>query len=197
MQLALFDFDHTVTTGDSYARFLRRVATPAQLARARWSVGPWLLAYRAGLIPAQAMRARVTSLVFRGRDREEIAAHGEPFARQCLPPMLRPEMMARIDWHHRQGHQLVLVSASLDSYLQPWCRQHGLELICNRLAADDRDRLTGHYEDGDCGPRKAARITARYDLSGYDRIHAYGDSREDRAMLALAQARWYRGRRLA
>ncbi|MBB4126343.1 phosphoserine phosphatase [Xanthomonas translucens] len=30
--LALFDFDHTVTTTDTYSRFLRRVATPQQLA---------------------------------------------------------------------------------------------------------------------------------------------------------------------
>ena len=197
MQLALFDFDHTVTTHDTYARFLRRVATPAQLARARWAVGPWLLAYRAGLISAEAMRARVTLLVFRDRDREEIAAHGEPFAQQALPPLLRPEAMARIDWHRAQGHHLVLVSGSLDLYLQPWCRQHGLELICNRLAEDGRGRLTGRYEDGDCGPHKAARIKARYDLPSYERIHAYGDSREDRAMLALAHERWYRGRRIA
>ena len=31
VELALFDFDHTITTGDSYGRFLRRVATPQQL----------------------------------------------------------------------------------------------------------------------------------------------------------------------
>jgi len=91
----------------------------------------------------------------------------------------------------------VLVSGSLDLYLQPWCRQHGLELICNRLAHDGRGRLTGRYEDGDCGAHKAAKIRTRYDLAGYERIHAYGDSREDKAMLALAHERWYRGRRIA
>lgn len=34
MELALFDFDHTVTTCDTYGRFLRRVATAEQLAQA-------------------------------------------------------------------------------------------------------------------------------------------------------------------
>ena len=33
MELALFDFDHTVTTCDTYGRFLRRVATAEQLAQ--------------------------------------------------------------------------------------------------------------------------------------------------------------------
>lgn len=40
MDLALVDFDHTVTTCDTYARFLRSVATPQQIAAARWTVGP-------------------------------------------------------------------------------------------------------------------------------------------------------------
>ncbi len=35
MHLALFDFDHTITTCDSYGRFLRKVATPAQVVAAR------------------------------------------------------------------------------------------------------------------------------------------------------------------
>ena len=196
MQLALFDFDHTVTTCDTYGRFLRRVATPAQRSRARWTVGPWLLGYRAGLVSAVGIRARVTRLTFAGRDAAEIAAHGEPYARDILPMLLRPDVMQRIDWHHRQGHALVLVSGSLDLYLRPWCERHGLQLICNRLEQRD-GRLTGRYADGDCGPHKARLVRERYDLARYERIHAYGDSREDRPMLALAHERWYRGRRVA
>ena len=52
------------------------------------------------------------------------------------------------------------------------------------------------YLDGDRGEYKAIDIRARYDLSAFARIHAYGDSREDRPMLALAHERWYRGRQL-
>lgn len=196
MHLALFDFDHTVTTCDTYGRFLRRVATPAQRSRARWTVGPWLLGYRAGLVSAVGIRARVTRLTFAGREAAEIAAHGEPYARDILPALLRPDVMQRIDWHHRQGHAVVLVSGSLDLYLRPWCERHGLQLICNRLEQRD-GRLTGRYVDGDCGPHKARLVRERYDLARYERIHAYGDSREDRPMLALAHECWYRGRRVA
>ncbi|WP_369933426.1 HAD family hydrolase [Xanthomonas tesorieronis] len=193
--LALFDFDHTVTTTDTYSRFLRRVATPQQLTRAKWSVGPWLAGYRLGLVSAQALRKRVTRIVFAGRAAEEIAAHAQAYAREVLPTLLRPEMMQRIAWHQAQGDSVVLVSASLDLYLQPWCEQHGLGLICNRLEARD-GQLSGCYADGDCGPHKARLIRAQYDLAAYPRVYAYGDSREDRPMLALAHERWYRGRRI-
>lgn len=196
MQLALFDFDNTLTTCDVYSRFLRQIATPAQLARARWTVGPWLLGYRAGLVSAKGIRARATKLAFAGRDAGEITEFGDRYAREVVPGLLRPEMMQRIDWHQAQGHEVVLVSASIDAYLQPWCAQHGLALICNRLE-QHAGRLTGRYADTDCGPDKARHIRARFDLARYQRIHAYGDSHEDRPMLALAHERWYRGQRVA
>ncbi|MDC8639321.1 HAD family hydrolase [Xanthomonas hortorum] len=192
MQLALFDFDHTITTCDTYARFLRKVATPAQLAAAKWQVGPWVLGYRLGLISAQTLRARVTRLVFSTRSLEEMTMHRAAYARNDLPGMLRTNMMQRIDWHQAQGHEVVLVSGSLDLYLQPWCAQHDLSLICNRLE-HHAGVLSGRYANGDCGPHKATQIRLRYDLSQYECVHAYGDSREDTPMLALAQQRWYRG----
>ncbi|WP_312237544.1 HAD family hydrolase [Stenotrophomonas sp.] len=195
MELALFDFDHTVTTGDTYGRFLRRVATPEQLAQAWWKVGPWLLAYRLKLISAERIRARVTRLTFSNRHSDDIATQAAGYARDVLPEMVRPQMLEQIRWHLQQRHTVVIVSGSLDLYLRPWCESLGLGLICNRLESRD-GRLTGRYADGDCGPRKAEHIRQRYDLSRFQRIHAYGDSSEDRPMLALAHDRWYRGKPL-
>jgi HAD superfamily hydrolase (TIGR01490 family) len=193
LELALFDFDHTVTTCDTYGRFLRRVATPEQHAQAWWKVGPWLLAYRLKLISAQRLRARVTRLTFTGRHLEDITAQAAGYAREVLPEVMRPEMLEQIHWHLKQQHTVVIVSGSLDLYLRPWCEAMGLDLICNRLESGD-GRLTGRYAEGDCGPHKVMHIRRRYDLSRYLRIHAYGDSREDRPMLALAHERWYRAK---
>jgi len=196
MQLALFDFDHTLTTRDTYAGFLRRIATPEQLARAKWNVAPWLLAYRARLMSAASIRARVTRIGFGGRRLDDVYDAGARYAAQVLPGLIRPEMRHALKTHLQRGDTVVVVSASLDAYLQPWCRAEGLELICNRL--ESRAGLcTGRYDIADCGPRKVERIQAQYDLTAFERIHAYGDSGEDKPMLALAHARWYRGRRIS
>lgn len=195
-ELALFDFDHTLTDRDSYARFLRRVATPERRAQAWWRVGPWLLAYRLKLISAERIRRRVTMQVLRDRHLDDIATQAQAYARDDLPAMLRPDMMEQLRWHKAQGHTVAIVSASLDLYLRPWCEQLGLELICNTLETDG-NRLTGRYAGGDIGRHKAARIRSRYDLAGFHRIHAYGDSAEDKPMLALAHVRWWRGKPVA
>lgn len=191
--LALFDFDNTVTTGDTYARFLRLVATPEQRARAWWRVGPWLLALRLRLISAARIRARVTRLVFAGRHADDITRMAATYARHVLPGMVRPEMLEQIQWHRAQGHTVAVVSGSLDLYLRPWCEALGLQVICNQLEGME-GRLTGRYLGADIASSKADAIRARLDLTRYARIHAYGDSVEDRPMLALAHERWYRGR---
>ena len=54
-------------------------------------------------------------------------------------------------------------------------------------------RLTGRYRGADCsGAEKARRIKERYDLTRYPIVYAYGDTEEDREMLALAHERYYR-----
>lgn len=191
-ELALFDFDHTITHGDSFATFVRRIATPKQLRAGRWTVGPWLLGYRLRLVNAAQIRARVTRLAFAGRDAAEIAAAARDYAERELPQLVLPLMLEQIQWHRQHGHTVVVISASLDLYLQPWCEQYGLALISNRLHSDN-GRLSGRYAEPDIGPRKVELIRRSCDLRSYRRIHAYGDSKEDLPMLALAHERWYRG----
>ena len=131
--------------------------------------------------------------VFTGRHAGEVSQMARDYAREHLPGMVRPEMLEQIQWHKAQGHTVAVVSGSLDLYLQHWCEQLGLQMICNRLEVQD-SRFTGRYAEGDCGARKVTLIRQRFDLGTYQRIHAYGDSSEDKAMLALAHERWYRGK---
>lgn len=121
---------------------------------------------------------------------------GRRYAAERLPGGIRTQAMERMQWHRSQGDAVVIVSASLDAYLSPWCERIGVDLICTELEQRD-DRLTGGYRHGDCsGPAKARRIVERYDLSCYPIIYAYGDTSEDREMLELAHRRFYRWREI-
>ena len=53
--------------------------------------------------------------------------------------------------------------------------------------------VSGEFATPNCyGEQKAVRIRARYDLSNYAEIYAYGDSKGDRAMLELATYAFYK-----
>lgn len=194
MDLALFDFDGTVSEGDTYTPFMRYVSDARRIRQGRIALAPWVVGYKLGLWNGVAIRSRVTRFVLKGHDVADVQEAGRRYAREVLPNVLRPHAMQRIAWHQARGDRVVIVSASLGVYLRPWCASHGLELICSELDARD-GVLTGRYRDGDCaGPVKARRIRERYALTDYAHIHAYGDSREDKAMLALAHHRVYRWR---
>jgi phosphatidylglycerophosphatase C len=192
MDLAIFDFDGTITYRPTYPSFLRAAASPARKAAGSVVLAPLSAGYRLGLVADTAIRPRLSLAAFRGQDAEKVRAVGERFARDVLPWLIRPIAIERIAWHQGRGDRVVVVSASLDAYLEPWCRAWNLELICTTL--EERDgRLTGRYAGGDCtGPEKARRVRARYVLEDYGCIYAYGDTDEDRELLALAQRRYMR-----
>lgn len=194
--LALFDFDGTLTTRETFPDFMRyAVARPRRLAGAVL-LAPVVFGYRRGWIAGNPVRASIVQVGLRGVDAARLRTQGEAFARDVLPGVLRPEAMARLAWHRARGDRVVVVSGGLDVYLAPWCAGHGVELQCSVLA--ERDGRIGGYAGAQCvGEEKVRRVRALCDPHAYAAIHAYGDTHEDLAMLAMAHHRTYRGRPMA
>lgn len=195
MNLALFDFDGTITVTDSFAPFVSSTTE-----RRRAQVGyalllPIFVGYKLGVISASSTRARICAVAFRGRREADIREAGSRYARDVLPTTLRKKALDRIAWHKAQGDTVVVVSAALNVYLEPWCHSMDVDLVCTQLEAVG-GVLTGRYVGGDCvGSEKARRVTARCRLSDFSSVYAYGDTIEDEAMLSLAQHRYFRWRK--
>jgi HAD superfamily hydrolase (TIGR01490 family) len=197
MNIALFDFDGTITTGDTWTPFMRIAVRPRRLMAAQLLLAPVVIGYRTGIISASKGRELAARAGFVGAEAAAVQHLGAQYAATTLPSVIRRSALDRIAWHRAQGDHIVVVSASLDAYLAPWCQQHGLDYICTILE-HRRGRLTGRYVDGDCaGFEKVRRIRARFDLGQYATLYAYGDSLEDRHMLELADKKFYRGEEIS
>jgi phosphatidylglycerophosphatase C len=197
MNLALFDFDGTITEGDTFTAFLRFAVRRRRIMLGAVPVSPVVLCYRLGLISARHARPIVSRVGLQGERADSVRELGRRYAAEVLPRVVRSRALERIHWHQAQGDTVVVVSASLDAYLGPWCDSIGIGRICTEL--EERDgRLTGKYRHGDCsGSAKVRRIRERYDLSRYPVIYAYGDTDDDREMLELAHRKYYRWREIA
>lgn len=196
MNLALFDFDGTITSQDTFTPFIYFALDPKRILFGALLLSPMILGYKLGFLPAAKMRAGIVKVGFRGQPAAQVRELGSLYSKRRLPAVVRPEALERIRWHKREGDVVVVVSASLDAYLRDWCTELELELICSELEARD-GVLTGRYAGGDCtGSEKAKRVLARYDLSQFPLIYAYGDTDEDRHLLALANRRYFRWREL-
>ena len=190
--LALFDFDHTITVNDNFASFVHYAVPRYRVVTGSTVLSPLIAAYKLGLFPAAKMRAAIAIAGFAGFTLERLQQLGSKYARDCLPKYVRKKALERMQWHKAQGDKVVVVSASLEVYLFDWCKVMGVDLIATQMQVF-RGRITGRYLHGDCsGEEKARRIRERYDLQSYTGIYAYGDSAEDKAMLALAHRRFYR-----
>lgn len=186
MKLALFDFDGTITNADMYTKFLHFSATRRRALLAKIVLPPFFILYKAGILSAPKMRSIASFVAFSGRQVADVIAAGNQYVDDILPNFLRKEALTQLNWHKDNGDQIVIVSASLDVYLKPWCTQQGFALICSELQIE-RGKFSGHYVQGDCScANKPTLIRAQFDLEQYSYIYAYGDTPEDLAMLNLA-----------
>jgi phosphatidylglycerophosphatase C len=194
--LALFDFDGTITTREMLPDFFRLAIPRRRVQIGGLVLAPLVLGYKLGLVSGSLLRALIVRLGFTGVAVASYQNHGRQFAACTLPGVIRPEVMARIDWHRNRGDQVVVVSGALDVYLTPWCESLGLHLICSELEQRG-DRLTGRYAGAQCvRASKRARVLAQFDPAQFSEIYAYGDTIEDRELLSLADHKFYRGRQI-
>ena len=192
MNLALFDFDGTITATDSFVPFIRRAVSPTRQMLGWVVLLPIIVAYKAGVISASRTRATIVSFGLRGRREDEVRDIGVTYAIEVLPKTIRPKAMDRIEWHKSQGDDIVVVSATPNVYLEEWCRRTNLAVICTQLESCG-GILTGRYVGGDCtGLEKTSRLLKKYDLKSYKTIYAYGDTSEDDDLLSLADKKIYR-----
>ncbi|MBB4133362.1 HAD family hydrolase [Xanthomonas sp. 3075] len=195
--LALFDFDGTITSKDTFTAFIHEAVKPSRLLLGKILLSPLIVGYKLGIVRGSTIRTGVSRFGFFGRSEKEIRAAGASFSTKVLPAVVRPEMLERIRWHKDRGDTVVVVSASLDVYLSDWCKALGIDLICTELKFSG-GRTYGRYKQGDCsGPRKACQIRTRFDVFEYREIFAYGDTKDDLEMLEMAQHKFYRGRQVS
>ena len=91
-----------------------------------------------------------------------------------------------------EDSKVVIVSASISNYLKPWCDEMGFDLISTELEIIN-GKLTGKFSTPNCnGQEKVRRIKEKYNLSEYDEIHVFGNSKGDFPMLELGTHKYYK-----
>lgn len=198
-RIAAFDFDGTLTRRDTLIGFLVQACGRRRVAGAVTAVATQAAAARARPSPPGAhhrdtTKEQLLARLFAGDQAERVTEEGRRYA-ATLPRRLRPEAQQRVDWHRREGHELVIVSASLLAYLEPFAATHGFDHVIGvGLEVGDDGRLTGCLTGPNVrGPEKALRLQAWLDGIEPDRLWAYGNSRGDHELMALSThgGAWY------
>ncbi len=190
--VAAFDLDGTLSNGGSVFKWLRYVGGErATLGASFRLAGPLFVgALRSGTWADRA-KERLFQRILAGRDSHEVTDISRSFALAHFEAHGRPFVLERLEWHLRQGHDVVIVSASPQIYVEVVAGEFGAAGgLGTRLAVDPQGKLTGSYLGKNCrGEEKMRRLSEWIDARHYDQapqVYAYGNSRGDRALLRSA-----------
>ncbi len=192
--VAAFDFDGTLTQRDTLPSFLSYMFGSFRTLLLFGLEIPTLLSFVCGMISRQKTKERILRRFFNQLTLDDIKIKGREFAAGPLNQLIRKEGLEKLQWHLREGHRCVLVSANLDVYLEPWSQNKGFhDLICSCIDASSDGMVTGKIRGTNCwGPEKVRRLSLLLGPKKDYTLYAYGDSLGDRELLELADYSFFR-----
>lgn len=175
--MAVFDLDGTVTRTDTYTGILlyglrRDPAALVKLLPHSFAV----LRFALGRLDNELIKTRLLKAMFGGMPQARRQCISRGFVDRLVARGLRPAALAALSRHRAAGHRTVLLSASLDFYVEEIAQRLGFDhCLCTRTVRDADDVLSGALATPNCrGPEKLVRLRAwlgdqraRWFLVGY------------------------------
>jgi HAD superfamily hydrolase (TIGR01490 family) len=190
--VAFFDFDGTITRKDTLWEIIRFHRGSASMYAGIVQLLPSLIRFKLKLLSAQEMKEIVLGYFFGGIPSTDFKQSCDAFCSTVLPKLIRPQALAAIREHQQQGHHVVVVTASAQDWVAPWCRAENIVCLGTQLEIKNR-LITGNISGNNCnGEEKVNRITKAYRLDHFTEIYAYGDTKGDLPMLQLANHKYFK-----
>lgn len=178
-----FDFDGTLTTKDTLIEFIRYAKGSMALGLGFMRYAHLLVLMKIGLYPNYKAKQKVFSHFFKDTTLDDFNALCQAFAASSSH-LLRPNAIEAINHAIKEGSEVLIVSASIDNWVQPFFPQ--VKVVGTQIEVID-GKLTGRFLSKNCyGQEKVNRILSLYPNRQDYHLTAYGDSRGDKEMLAFA-----------
>jgi len=190
--IVFFDLDGTLTKKDTFWGFVIYDQGFFKVLFSFIIFIPFIIEYILQIKNKGSIKESIFAYYFRGRDVQSLHAAGEKYSLNRLPGLLRPDAKRKLEWHLKNRHTVCIVTASSDIWVEKWCKVNNIDLIATKYDVAE-SRYTGSYLGKNCiGKEKVLQINAKYNLNEYERIYAYGNSRNDLDMLNLAHYKFYK-----
>ena len=194
-RIAVFDFDGTITRKDTLIEFIRFVKGSTALCWGLLLHRPWLVLMKMHLYDNGKTKERVFSWFFKGMSLAQFNQLGQLFYETQAEKLLHTDASKAINKHKRHGDIIVILSASIENWVQPFTSALQADGILGTQAEVTDGKLTGRFSTKNCyGQEKVNRLKTWLDANVNEQpyIIAYGDSRGDKELLEFANEKHYK-----
>lgn len=189
--LILMDFDGTITSKDT----LFEVAKFSLPRPAYWIKIAFLMpVFGIGffkIISKQKLKEIFLKCFFNLWSTQRFNTHCLNFCKQRLPDIIRPKAMKAIQ-NFSQKDDIYIVSASPENWIIPWANRLNIGVIASQLETVN-NQISGNLKGKNVnGLEKVHRIKKNIDLTKYNKIIAFGDTKGDLPMLNMADEQHFK-----
>lgn len=187
---AFFDLDKTIiATSSAYAfgkEFMHNgLITPAEALQISLTKATYMVVGQTSE-QMDSSRDQLAAMVA-GWSVAEVDAIVRDTMHSVVTPAIYAEARELIDAHRAAGHDVVIISASAATLVQPIAEELGVELVVATELEEVDGRFTGeilHYNKGEAKARALEAIAAEHGVD-LDQSFAYSDSATDIPMLEM------------
>ena len=190
--LILFDFDGTLTQKDTFFQFIFFTCGTFKTVMGFILLSPLVLLYFVKIVSASSLKKKILSFFYNEKKYFCLNEKGKNFINHLHSSgNLKTEIIVKMKEYKTAGDEVCIVSASPDTWIRPFAAEYLVNYICTELEYEN-EKFNGQFKTKNCnGPEKAARIKEKYNLSDFNEIIAYGNSKGDKEMFDLADKRLY------
>jgi HAD superfamily hydrolase (TIGR01490 family) len=191
-KVAAFDFDGTIIKRDSLFVFIWFAVPFIRIVFSTIIAMPYLVLYQLKMIPNYKAKEKLFKALFKGVLIADFNAICINFTSK-IQEMVNPDAIDKIKWHSKRGHEIVIISASVENWIIPWATQIGIDKVLATQIEVVDGLITGKFLSKNChGPEKVNRLLQHFPNRNSYELYAYGDSNGDKDLLLLADHKFYR-----
>jgi len=190
--IAVFDFDGTLIKGDSLFYFFLFRANIWKIVLNLIPALYYISLYKLKLMPNFKAKEHLFILFYKSMPKSVFDRKCEQFT-EILERKLKPQAIEKLKWHQQMRHEVVIISASVENWIIPLAKRLGIHVVIGTKLEVNNGRLTGKFQSKNCyGSEKVNRFKTHYPAYQNYILYAYGDSKGDRELLAIAEHPFYR-----
>ena len=192
--VAIFDFDGTLTKGDTFLPFLYYSFGAYRTLFGLIYLSPFILAYLVKIISNDRAKSKMINFFLKNKDVAVINRNAIFYIDKKLEKYLRKNIINRLKWHQSKSHTTILISASLDVYVKPWANKLNFNFVEATKLVRDKNLFTGKIDGNNCyGKEKVRRLKKILgnDFSEYE-VYGYGDGDGDKYFLELCDHKYFK-----